>query len=85
MFQTHLQEMIELLEKGAHHHWAQWFRLAQKLYLDGQLDKSYSKVLRAYGGMGSFNDVYWNLNENDFDRLEYLRGQVWTYSKANLN
>ncbi|WP_064669034.1 DUF6966 domain-containing protein [Vibrio nigripulchritudo] len=84
MYLESLNEMIDLLDKGDHEHWRNWFQLARKYYIDGNQENSFEKVLSAYGGMGSFNDVYWNLPKNDFERLEFLKGEIWKYSKSNL-
>lgn len=77
MYDVLLNEMIGLLEKSGNTHWVNWFKKAEALYKEENLSKSYKKVLGAYGGVGSFNDVFWALPEKDFDRLEYLKGKVW--------
>ncbi|WP_064792360.1 DUF6966 domain-containing protein [Shewanella woodyi] len=84
MYLKALNEMIDLLDKGGHEHWKKWFLLAKEYYVDGNHEKSFKKVLGAYGGMGSFNDVFWNLFNDDFERLEYLKGEIWRYSKSKL-
>lgn len=81
MYSDMLDEMVLLLMKSGDPHWAKWFRIAQELYLNGQESRSFSKVLGAYGGMGSFNDVFWNLPKDEFDRLEHLKGAIWTYAR----
>jgi len=84
MYLESLNEMITLLDKGGHEHWKNWFQIAKEHYVDGNQEKSFKKALGAYGGMGSFNDVYWNLPVDDFERLEYLKGKIWTHSKSNI-
>ena len=84
MYLEILSEMIVLLDKGGHNHWSKWFQLAKKYYVEGIPEKSFKKVLGAYGGMGSFNDVFWDLSKSDFDRLEYIKGEVWKLSKQEL-
>jgi hypothetical protein len=84
MYLEMLSEMIALLDKGNHEHWSKWFQLSQGYYVEGSHEKSFKKVLGAYGGMGSFNDVFWNLSKTDFERLEYLKGELWTYAKSEL-
>lgn len=79
-----LSEMVLLLRKGECHHWAEWFQIAHDFCDSGEKSKSYSKVLGAYGGMGSFNDVFWNLPKEEHDRLEYLKGEVWNYAKMHF-
>ena len=83
MYVDILKEMIILLKKCDNDHWAKWFQIALDLYKSGKESKSYSKVLGAYGGMGSFNDVFWNLPQQEHDRLEYLKGVIWTYAKKH--
>ncbi len=78
-----LEELVLLLMKSGNQHWAKWFKAAKDLYLSGKASQSFSKVLGAYGGMGSFNDVFWNLPKDDFDRLEYLKGELWVYAKEH--
>jgi len=84
MFDDMLLEMIELLKKSGNVHWANWFQIAYDFNQSGKAPESYRKVLGAYGGMGSFNDVFWNLPKAEFDRLEYLKGEVWKHAKANV-
>ncbi|WP_426360361.1 DUF6966 domain-containing protein [Pseudocolwellia sp. HL-MZ19] len=84
MYLDMLSEMVGLLGKGDHEHWKKWFELAQKYYVEDCHDKSFEKVLGAYGGMGSFNDVFWNLSKPDFERLEYVKGELWSYAKLKL-
>jgi len=83
MFDEMLLEMIELLKASGDEHWAKWFQTAYDLNQSGKAVDSYSKVLSAYGGMGSINDVFWNLPKTEFDRLEYLKGEVWKHAKSN--
>ncbi|MCP4323319.1 MAG: hypothetical protein GY787_16025 [Alteromonadales bacterium] len=84
MYLETLNEMICLLDKGGDDHWMKWFQLAKDYYVDGDEEKSFKKVLGAYGGMGSFNDVFWDLPKDDFERLEYLKGEIWKHSKSKL-
>ena len=84
MFEEMLLEMIELLKTSGDEHWAKWFQTAYDLNQSGKAPESYRKVLGAYGGMGSINDVFWDLPKTEFDRLEYLKGEVWKHAKANL-
>jgi len=84
MFDDMLLEMIELLKKAKAEPWTKWFQTAYDLNQSGKAADSFSKVLSAYGGMGSINDVFWDLHKPEFDRLEYLKGEVWKYAKANI-
>ena len=84
MFEAMAVELIVLLEKSGDQHWANWFRRASDLYAQGKEREAFSKVLGAYGGMGSFNDVFWDLPKKEFDRLEHLKGEIWKHSKNHL-
>lgn len=75
--------MIDLLIKSDTVHWANWFKTALVLYEEKKELKSYRKVLDAYGGMGSFNDVFWCLPKEEHDRLEYLKRTIWEYAKTH--
>ncbi|MCO1336175.1 hypothetical protein MO867_17730 [Microbulbifer sp. OS29] len=83
MYLNTLEELISLLLKSNNEHWADWFNEVKKLYEQGEKSKSYAKALGAYGGMGSFNDVFWDLPKKEFDRLEFLKGQIWNYAKKH--
>ena len=81
MYSDMLKEMIELLLRSDNRYWANWFTLALEWHSSGEEGKSYDKVLQAYGGMGSFNDVFWDLPKDEYDRLKHLKGEVWKYAK----
>ncbi len=83
MYSEMLEEMVLLLMKSGNQHWAKWFKIANELYLSGKVSRSFSKVLGAYGGMGSFNDAFWDLPKDEFDRLEYLKTAVWIYAQEH--
>ncbi|MBA55204.1 MAG: hypothetical protein CMK89_12185 [Pseudomonadales bacterium] len=84
MYIEMLEELIALLRKAEADHRAEWFSLAKKYYIDGKHEKSYRKVLGAYGGMGSFNDVYWRLPQNDEQRQDFLKDEIRKYAKNEL-
>ena len=69
-----LTEIIFLLEEEGETHWVKWMGRA-KTRLE---DRDYSGIehlLRAYGGMGSFNDLM--VYPERQDQLEALRTQAW--------
>lgn len=76
-----IEEMIALLEEGGHSHWANWFKQSRNLIDTGKFQASFTKTMSAYGGMGSFNDVFWNLPAEKFERLEKIRGKIWSYAR----
>lgn len=78
-----IEEMILILEEGVHHHWANWFKKSRNLIDQGRFQASFIKTMSAYGGMGSFNDVFWDLPKEKFEELEKLRGEVWSYARDN--
>lgn len=87
MIQTYsaiLKEAILLLHQAQAEHWASWLEQALDLYEQGLVEKSYQKLLGAFGGMGSINDVFWDLPKTEFDRLEELKGLAWTNAKQGL-
>ena len=84
MYIEMLEELIVLLRKAEADHWAEWFSLAKQYYIDGKHEKSYRKVLGAYGGMGSFNDVCWRLPQNDEKRHDFLKDEIWKHVKKEL-
>lgn len=83
MYLEMLEELITLLHKCDNDHWAKWFQIAHDQYCSGKALQSYSRVLGAYGGMGSFNDVFCNLPQDEHDRLEYLKEAIWKYAKGH--
>ncbi|WP_020407446.1 DUF6966 domain-containing protein [Hahella ganghwensis] len=85
MYVEMLDELISLLEKAEVRHWANWFRNAKELFVQGNAEKSYKKVLGAYGGMGSFNDVYWRLPEEDERRHDFLKDEIRMYAESKLH
>lgn len=84
MYIEMVEELIVLLRKAEADNWAEWFNLAKQYYIDGKYEKSYRKVLGAYGGMGNFNDVYWRLPEHDEKRHDFMKSEVWKIAKKAL-
>lgn len=52
-----LEQLINILDVDGHPHWSKWMRTAKALLVNSDFH-GVEKVLSAYGGMGSFNDVY---------------------------
>jgi hypothetical protein len=66
-----LARMIELLREAGQDGWARWFERAQAGLL--AFDRySFGKILGAYGGMGSFNDLILD------EPLRTLSSRCWT-------
>ena len=76
-----LAEMITLLEEAEALHWESWFRDSLRMASEGNLQNSYQRTLGGYGGMGSFNDVFWDLPKEKYVRLELIKGLVWQLAK----
>lgn len=51
-----LDALIALLEHVDEQHWAGWFRAARAEIMNRDAH-GLTRILRAYGGMGSFNDL----------------------------
>lgn len=51
-----LDALIALLERVDEQHWAGWFRAA-RLEITNRDAHGLTRIRRAYGGMGSFNDL----------------------------
>ena len=77
-----LLTMINLLRKGGHDHWVKWFQESYDFYSAGKAKESYEKALRAYGGMGSFNDVFGIYPKKNLTRLKLLKGTSGSTPRA---
>jgi len=64
-YEEQLEELIILLTKSSDDHWVKYFTEALYLYNSGEENKSYKKVLGAFGGMSSFNDIGFNFISNE--------------------
>lgn len=71
-----LNELITLLNEDNKKNWAEWFLKAKKL-LSENIESSISKILGAYGGMGSFNDTYLTKITRKNENFSSLRTQLW--------
>lgn len=83
-----LEELITLLKSDDESLWAEWMEQA-KAWIVASDDSGIEKVLQAYGGMGSFNDLVLGYHEKDGvlqqrkgmgemnAQLESLRTRVW--------
>jgi hypothetical protein len=69
-----LAEIISLLEKEGETRWSAWMTKA-KTWLEDLDYAGIEYLLRAYGGMGSFNDLM--VSPERQDRLAALHTQAW--------
>ena len=83
-YKTTLKILAEILKEENYDHWANWMQEDIRLW---EINKSTEHHLRAYGGMGSFNDVNVGGNDNKgiwkghiFGRLQSL---VYSLAKGN--
>ena len=84
-----LDQMIALLREHGERHWLSWAESCRH-ELDAYDAAAFDHILRAYGGMGSFNDLLilgWNghLVEPEAavnGRLGHLRTAIWTGATA---
>jgi len=87
-----LDELIALLTSDNEQHWSVWMQQARSWIMASDYS-GIEKVLQAYGGMGSFNDLLLGYSENDGilqqkkglrelnDSLEKLRSKAYTLAK----
>ena len=79
-FAKTLDELLALLElDGDLSHWFYWMLDARR-QIEGSPSRAASRVLDAYGGMGSFNDHY-PIKSELFDKFEYLRSKAYRVAK----
>lgn len=83
-----LEELIRLLESDNESHWAKWMEQAKTRILASDYS-GIEKLLQAYGGMGSFNDLMLGYYEENGVlqqrkghgemnvKLEALRTKAW--------
>ena len=83
-----LDELIQLLESDGEEHWSTWMRQACD-WLSNSDYAGIEKILSAYGGMGSFNDLVicqshidgqfeWKEGHGEKNnRLDELRSKAW--------
>ena len=72
-YKTTLEILAEILHKEDYDHWANWM---QEDIILWETNKSTEHHLRAYGGMGSFNDIYVGGNDNVGIWKNHIFGQL---------
>ena len=80
---TLLNDCIGLINKHDENcSWSKWMTIAKKRLINSDYS-GITKVLDAYGGMGSFNDYVFydnktnNLFKEDNETLNYLRNEIY--------
>lgn len=84
-----VSELEALLRGDGERHWADWMRRVITQLEQGNPGAPES-LLRAYGGMGSFNDLALGQDYSNGkadagelnDRLDALRGRAWELARA---
>ena len=83
-YEQQLEELISLLTKSNEDHWVKYFTEALSLYKSGKENKSYKKVLGAFGGIGSFNDIGLNfITDEEVERVLEIKELLYSYSKSH--
>jgi hypothetical protein len=70
-----LEVLSKILQEENYDHWAKWLQEDIKLW---EINKSVEHHLRAYGGMGSFNDVVIGGNDNEGIWKSHVFGHLQT-------
>ncbi len=88
-----LTQLETLLDADGEQHWRDWMRRVRVKLEQGDPEAPQA-LLRAYGGMGSFNDLcigqgyrngqlQWKPGAGEANqRLEHLRGRAWELARA---
>ena len=88
-----LESTCKLLATYGERHWSAWMEAVHR-EIEAHDDHGLTRLLQAYGGMGSFNDLYLPPSDaqvvseterrRDNDRFEDLRAQLWAEATALL-
>ena len=76
-----LEELIHLLNTDGNNHWANWMTKARALIVNSDFS-GIEKVLAAYGGMGSFNDVYLTKITRENCQFSEHQSKAWELATA---
>ncbi len=88
-----VSELEAMLRSDGERHWADWMQRV-KLKLEQGAPDAPESLLRAYGGMGSFNDLalgqdysnghfQWKADAGELnEQLDALRGRAWELARA---
>ena len=85
-FERELAQLIQLLDKAGDEHWASYFRMTLDKYRRGNRRASFSHFLGAFGGMGSFNDRFFNtLSDHEVSQLAKISDNLWDFCKSEMS
>ncbi|MBN3494743.1 DUF6966 domain-containing protein [Vibrio neptunius] len=71
-----LDRLIQMLDGDGQEHWCDWMSQARNWLLESDF-YGVEKVLLAYGGMGSLNDVYLSQITRQNEVFSELRTRAW--------
>ncbi|MCJ0884698.1 hypothetical protein MTR11_23870 [Vibrio sp. CCB-PB317] len=73
-----LDRLVQMLDEDGQEHWRDWMSHARtRTWLLESDFNGIEKVLLAYGGMGSFNDIYISKLTRKNDCFSALRTRAW--------
>ena len=78
---TVLDRLIVILNDDENYHWANWMAQALARINDSDFG-GIEKVLAAYGGMGSFNDIHLTKITNSNEQFSILQSRAWELATA---
>lgn len=73
---TTLESLILILEEDNKDHWVDWLQTARKWLVQSDFS-GIEKLLSAYGGMGSFNDLYLSKITRKNENFSDLQSKAW--------
>lgn len=79
-----IAEIVEILLDNDEVSWAKYFKRCE-IQLDDDYEEGVYNIRRAYGGMGSFNDLVLHKNglplKKENDKLDQLRHELYDLSR----
>ena len=82
-YEKSLEELVLLLKNSSEEHWFGYFSDALASHRSGNISASYRKVLDAYGGMCSFNDLTLNfISDAEVMTVNQIRSDLYHFCKS---
>lgn len=75
-----LESLILLLKEDNQENWVEWLQTAKKWLAQSDF-RGIEKLLAAYGGMGSFNDICLSKITRKNENFSNLRNKAWKIAK----
>ena len=80
--ESNVDRLIQLLHKANEEHWSSYFQVVSNLLKEGKITKAKKRILGAYGGMGSFNDIALNfISDEEYDEVMRLSKKIYIESR----